>query len=115
MKNKAIDIEEFIKIIGNDAELAKTILIEFMANIKEMWSELQDTLESEDYNHAKHLFHTMGGGCVTVFATELGKLLYLGEKAISKDMTNYDAIKLITSKVESILPQLYEELETFLQ
>ncbi|MBF0118336.1 MAG: response regulator [Desulfobacterales bacterium] len=88
-----INVQIFLKKIGDNKKLFKTILKDFFKNFKNSAIEIEAAWEQNDFNLAKRLVHTIKGASGNLAANTLYKAAIELERAIKiEDRNNFNQL-----------------------
>ncbi len=108
---KMLDIADGLKRIGNNEELYKLILGEYVKENRDTRVLLDKALEEKDYREAIHIVHKNKGGSGNIGAKKLYTTAAALQKALEKDETQ--EIKRLHKEFIMFLNQLLAEIEEF--
>lgn len=110
-RESMLDTDDGLKRIGNNKELYKLILGEYMKENKDTNALLEKALENKDHREAIHIVHKNKGGSGNIGA----KKLYTIASALQKALEKEDAIEInsLHKEFKMHLDQLLAEIEEY--
>ena len=110
------DLANGLRRLGGNHKLYKKLLLNFAANYSETSSEIRQALDSDDFNQAHQLVHSLKGVAGNLAAGELQAATVGLEKLVKhvdKDGTPLpDALNEKLSVLENVLNQTLEAIQT---
>jgi len=104
MSNDILDVDEFLDRVQSDKELLFELLDIFIGDFQVKRTELDEALNSKNYEGVEHVAHFLKGSCGNISAKSLRDIfIELEEKGKNK---NLDGLEKYLGEID----QLYEEL-----
>ena len=112
-KKNILDIHSLKQLLGNDTEICKEILIEFVKTTEDTWNIVKDALSLGDYTLAKFQLHKILGSCSSIFAEESKVNIHRAGQLILTGSYTKETFILVIDSIESSLNNLKGEIEYF--